>query len=89
MKTYKEFNEARMSAAVKLQRALERERVKSDASRRRGEEVMAQARAEVEKKMKTPIKEGTTQINGTDKLEIGVSEIATKKKTDKDVRKSL
>ena len=46
---------------------------------------MAQARAEAEKKMKTPIKEGTTQINGTDKLEIGVSEIATKKKTDKEM----
>ena len=85
MESFKQFNEARMSAAVKLQRALERERVKSDASRRRGEEVMAQARAEAEKKMKTPIKEGTTQINGTDKLEIGVSEIATKKKTDKEM----
>ena len=86
MESFKQFNEARMSAAVKLQRALERERVKSDASRRRGEEVMAQARAEAEKKMKTPIKEGTTQINGTDKLEIGVSEIATKKKTDKEMK---
>ena len=41
MKTFKQFNEARMSAAVKLQRAFEREQQKSEASRRRGEEVMA------------------------------------------------
>ena len=86
MKTYKEFNEARMSAAVKLQRAFEREKAKSEASRRRGEEVMAQARAEAEKKMKTPMKEGTTQINGTDKIEIGAAEIATKKKTEKEMQ---
>ena len=59
MITYKDFMEARMSAAVKLQRALERERVKSEASRRRGEEVMAQAKAETEKKMKE-VKEETT-----------------------------
>ena len=44
--------EARMSAAVKLQRAFDRERAKSDASRRRGEEVMAQAKADAEKKNK-------------------------------------
>ena len=43
-------DEARMSAAVKLQRAFDRERAKSDASRRRGEEVMAQARSDWEKK---------------------------------------
>lgn len=42
--------EARMSAAVKLQRAWEREHAKSTASRKRGEEVMAQARADAEKK---------------------------------------
>ncbi len=46
----KEIDEARMSAAVKLQRAMDRERTKSDASRRRGEEVMAQARSDWEKK---------------------------------------
>ena len=40
MKTYKEFNEARMSAAVKLQRAFERQQQKSEASRRRGEELL-------------------------------------------------
>ena len=59
MITYKDFMEARMSAAVKLQRAFERERAKSEASRRRGEEVMAQAKAETEKKMKE-VKEETT-----------------------------
>ena len=41
---------ARMSASVKLQRAFDRERSKSDASRKRGEEVMAQARTDWEKK---------------------------------------
>ena len=40
MKSYKEFNEARMSAAVKLQRAFERQQQKSEASRRRGEELL-------------------------------------------------
>lgn len=45
-------DEARMSAAVKLQRAFDRERAKSDASRKRGEEVMAQAKADAEKKSK-------------------------------------
>lgn len=43
---------SRMSAAVKLQRAFDRERAKSDASRRRGEEVMAQAKKDAEKKSK-------------------------------------
>jgi len=45
-------DEARMSAAVKLQRAWEREQAKSTASRKRGEEVMAKARADAEKKTK-------------------------------------
>jgi hypothetical protein len=40
----------RMSAAVKLQRAFQREQEKSAASRKRGEEVMAQAKADFEKK---------------------------------------
>jgi hypothetical protein len=35
-----DLDEARMSAAVKLQRAFERERMKSDASKRRGEELL-------------------------------------------------
>ncbi len=43
-------DEARMSAAVKLQRAWEREQAKSTASRKRGEEVMAQAKKDAEKK---------------------------------------
>jgi hypothetical protein len=47
-----EVDEARMSAAVKLRRAFDRERAKSDASRRRGEEVMAQAKKDAEKKSK-------------------------------------
>ncbi len=42
-----ELDEARMSAAVKLQRAFEREQAKSTASRKRGEEVMAQAKKSV------------------------------------------
>jgi hypothetical protein len=46
----KDVEEVRMSSAVKLQRAMDRERSKSDASRRRGEEVMAQARVDWEKK---------------------------------------
>jgi hypothetical protein len=45
-----ELEEARMSAAVKLQRAFEREQAKSEASRKRGEEVMTQAKAAAEKK---------------------------------------
>lgn len=40
-----ELDEARMSAAVKLQRAFEREQAKSTASRKRGEEVMAHAKS--------------------------------------------
>lgn len=40
-----ELDEARMSAAVKLQRAFEREHAKSEASRKRGEEVMAHAKS--------------------------------------------
>jgi hypothetical protein len=40
----------RMSAAVKLQRAFEREQTASDASRKRGEEMRTQARAEYAKK---------------------------------------
>jgi len=41
---------ARMSAAVKLQRAFDRERAKSTASHERGKAVLAQARADWEKK---------------------------------------
>lgn len=41
------LEEARMSAAVKLQRAFEREQAKSAASRKRGEEVMAKTKKSV------------------------------------------
>jgi hypothetical protein len=44
-----DLSEARQSAAVKLQRAFEREQAKSAASRKRGEEVMAQAKKDSEK----------------------------------------
>ena len=44
------YETARMSPAVKLQRAWDQQKTKSDASRKRGEEVMAQARADWEKK---------------------------------------
>lgn len=88
MKTFKQFNEARMSAAVKLQRAFEREQQKSEASRRRGEEVMAQAKKDTEKKQQAneeTVNEDTTQPNGTDKIEVGSADVATKKKTDKEM----
>lgn len=48
---------ARMSAAVKLQRAWERERAKSDASKKRGDEYMAQIRQQVADKEKKEVKE--------------------------------
>jgi hypothetical protein len=57
-----ELEEARMSAAVKLQRAFEREQAKSEVSRKRGEEVMAQAKADAEKKQE-PVKEEFDDIS--------------------------
>jgi hypothetical protein len=57
-----DLEEARMSAAVKLQRAFEREQAKSEASRKRGEEVMAQAKADAEKKQE-PVKEEFDEIS--------------------------
>lgn len=65
----------RMSAAVKLQRAYQRQQEKSDASRKRGEEVMAQARADAEKKRKEQSEDAA-----------GVG-IITKQNTTKDVNK--
>ena len=53
----------RMSAAVKLQRAFEREKTASDASRKRGEEILAQARAEYAKKQVAKTNE---ENNGTE-----------------------
>ena len=45
-----QVKEARMSAAVKLQRAFQREQEKSAASRKRGEELLKQAREKQEQK---------------------------------------
>ena len=53
----------RMSAAVKLQRAFDREKAASDASRKRGEEVLAQARAEYAKKQAAKTNEEVEQID--------------------------
>ena len=56
----------RMSAAVKLQRAFDREKVSSDASRKRGEEMLAQARAEYAKKQAAKTNEEVEQIDEVD-----------------------
>ena len=53
----------RMSAAVKLQRAFDREKAASDASRKRGEEMLAQARAEYAKKQAAKTNEEVEQID--------------------------
>jgi hypothetical protein len=53
----------RMSAAVKLQRAFDREKTASDASRERGEEVLAQARAEYAKKQAAKTNEEAEQVD--------------------------
>jgi len=53
----------RMSAAVKLQRAFDREKTASDASRKRGEEVLAQARAEYAKKQVAKTNEEAEQVD--------------------------
>jgi hypothetical protein len=53
----------RMSAAVKLQRAFDREKTASDASRKRGEEMLAQARAEYAKKQAAKTNEEAEQVD--------------------------
>ena len=53
----------RMSAAVKLQRAFDREKTASDASRKRGEEMLAQARAEYAKKQAAKTNEEVEQVD--------------------------
>jgi len=58
-----------MSAAVKLQRAFDREKTASDASRKRGEEVLAQARAEYAKKQVAKANEEAEQIEEVTKKE--------------------
>lgn len=53
----------RMSAAVKLQRAFDREKAASDASRKRGEEMLTQARAEYAKKQAAKTNEEVEQVD--------------------------
>ena len=53
----------RMSAAVKLQRAFEREKTSSDTSRERGKEILAQARAEYAKKQTAKTNEEVEQVD--------------------------
>ena len=53
----------RMSAAVKLQRAFEREKTASDASRKRGEEMRTQARADYAKKQAAKTNEEVEQVD--------------------------
>ena len=53
----------RMSAAVKLQRAFEREKTASDTSRERGKEILAQARAEYAKKQAAKTNEEVEQVD--------------------------
>ena len=60
----------RMSAAVKLQRAFDREKVSSDASRKRGEEMLAQARAEYAKKQAAKTNEEVEQVDEQSPAEI-------------------
>ena len=56
----------RMSAAVKLQRAFEREKTASDTSRERGKEILAQARAEYAKKQAAKTNEEVEQMDEVD-----------------------
>ena len=65
----------RMSAAVKLQRAFDREKVSSDASRKRGEEMLAQARAEYAKKQAAKTNEEVEQIDEIGNTEKGVKRL--------------
>ena len=62
------IEEARMSAQVKLQRAFQREQEKSTASHKRGEEIMAKAKADAAKQA-----EKTKDVNRKDKY-VPVSE---------------
>lgn len=73
-----QLDEARMSAAVKLQRAFEREQQKSAASRKRGEEVLNQAKKKQEEQKMQQANEGTIQPSGTDKIEVAGNEVPAK-----------
>ena len=81
----------RMSAAVRLQRAFERERQKSEASRRRGEEIMQQAKEKVAQKSIKEEGEGGAPANvtgaavSTDKPKIYPKDISKYKKNNKGV----
>jgi hypothetical protein len=65
----------RMSAAVKLQRAFDREKVSSDASRKRGEEMLTQARKEYDKKQVAKTNEEVEQIDEIGNTEKGVKRL--------------
>lgn len=70
--SYQTFMEVRMSAAVKLQRAFEREQQKSAASRERAKELLAPKKPE-------PVKEDS------DPCWVGYKQLGMKKKNGKDV----
>ena len=61
-----ELEEARMSAAVKLQRAFERQQAKSAASRQRAQELLNPKKEEP----KAPVKEETEEQQGTRKAQL-------------------
>ena len=63
----------RMSAAVKLQRAFDREKAASDASRKRGEEMLAQARAEYAKKQAAKTNEEAEQVDEATKRALNIT----------------
>ena len=79
---------ARMSAAVKLQRAWEREQAKSTASRKRGEEVMAQAKKDAEKKQQDVAENAWDRLQRERALESAGVGIITKQNTTVDVNKN-
>ena len=79
---------ARMSAAVKLQRAWEREQAKSTASRKRGEEVMAQAKKDAEKKQQGVAENAWDRLQREKALESAGVGIITKQNTTVDVNKN-
>ena len=79
---------ARMSAAVKLQRAWEREQAKSTASRKRGEEVMAQAKKDAEKKQQDVAENAWDRLQRERALESAGVGIITKQNSTVDVNKN-
>jgi len=70
-----EIDEAKTSSAVKLQRALEKEKAKSTASRKRGEELMAKIKQDVADKSKK--EQGVAETTGDkpfDKMLKGITD---------------